>query len=182
MTPTKTELRKHYRALRAAMSTEACRKASLAICERIRRLPVFEASATVAIFFPLDREVDLRELTKTGKRILYPRLLDQKAKTMEFAPLDHAFVPGVFGLMEPDGEAARKDDIDLILVPGLAFDQAGRRIGYGAGYYDLYLKDYRGAIVGVAYEGQLAAFIPSASLDVSMHALVTDLRLIPIRS
>lgn len=181
MTQAKADLRKHYRALRAQMAPEACLQASLAICETIRRLPVYQKAKVIAIYHPMNREVDLRSLADSPKRLVYPRLLDRTAKTMEFAPVLQAFVPGVFGLMEPDGAAVGKEQIDLILVPGLAFDGEGRRIGYGAGYYDGYLREYRGVIVGVAYEQQLAPNIPADPWDVSMHGIVTDQRVLQIR-
>lgn len=181
MTQTKTELRKHYRALRAQMTQEDCLKASLTICETIKRLPAYQDAEVIAVYHPLNREVDLRSLAESAKRIVYPRLVDKTAKTMEFATLATSFVPGVFGLMEPDGAAVDKETIDLILVPGLAFDKEGRRIGYGAGYYDLYLNDYRGVIVGVAYEPQIAPTIPADPWDVPMHWIVTDQRVLKIR-
>lgn len=181
MTRSKADLRKHYRALREQMAPEACLQASLAICETIRHLPAYQEARVIAVYHPMNREVDLRSLADSTKRLVYPRLLDRKAKTMEFAPVFRAFVPGVFGLMEPDGAAVAKERIDLILVPGLAFDGEGRRIGYGAGYYDSYLNDYRGVIVGVAYEQQLSPSIPADPWDVSMHWIVTDQRVLQIR-
>lgn len=181
MTRAKADLRKHYRALRAQMAPEACLQASLAICETIRRLPAYQEAQVIAVYHPLNREVDLRSLADPAKRLVYPRLIDQHAKTMEFAPVLRSFVPGIFDLMEPDGAAVGKEDIDLILVPGLAFDAEGRRIGYGAGYYDLYLSDFRGVIVGVAYEPQIAQSIPADPWDVPMHWIVTDQRVLSIR-
>lgn len=181
MTWAKAALRRQGRAIRAAMSEQAARSASLAICERIRALPDYVKAKTVAIYHPLSNEVDLRALREDEKIIVYPRLLDRTAKTMEFAPVADSFVPGVFDLMEPDGTAVGKDEIDLILVPGLVFDEAGGRIGYGAGYYDLYLKDFRGVVVGVAYERQIVRTIPADPWDVPMRTIVTEQRVLSVR-
>jgi 5-formyltetrahydrofolate cyclo-ligase len=182
MTPSKAELRTFARAQRAAMSVETCERASARIRTWIESLPVFERAKVVAIYHPLNREVDVRGLGGSQKLLVYPRLLDKTAKTMEFATLRHHFVHGVFGLQEPDGEPVSKDAIDLIVVPGLVFDEMGGRIGYGAGYYDLYLKDFRGAVVGAAYDQQIAPAIPCDPWDVSMQWIVTETRIRDVRT
>lgn len=182
MTPSKAELRTFHRARRASMSTEECARASSKIRATIQSLPVYERAKIIAIYHPMNREVDLRGLGGFNQIVVYPRLLDKTAKTMEFAPLRQAFRQGVFGLQEPDGDAVPKTAIDLIIVPGLVFDVSGRRIGYGAGYYDLYLKDYRGAVVGAAYDEQIVDRIPSDPWDVPMHWIVTQTRILDVRT
>lgn len=164
------------------MSMEECARASSKIRTLIQSLPIYERAKTIAIYHPMNREVDVQGLIGPDRIIVYPRLLDKTAKTMEFAPLREAFQQGVFGLQEPDGEAISKASIDLIVVPGLVFDVFGRRIGYGAGYYDFYLKDYRGAIVGAAYDEQIVERIPSDPWDVPMHWIVTQTRILDVRT
>lgn len=181
MTPSKAQLRTRHRALRASMSMEECESASARIRASIESLPVFEDAKIVAIYHPMNQEVDLRGLGGFKTTLVYPRLLDKAAKTMEFALLRHAFTQGVFGLNEPDGEAIPKEAIDLIVVPGLVFDGGGRRIGYGAGYYDLYLKDYRGTVVGAAYDHQIVDTIPCDPWDVPMQWIVTQTHILSIR-
>jgi 5-formyltetrahydrofolate cyclo-ligase len=182
MTSSKAKLRTLHRARRASISMEECARASSKIRTTIQSLPVYERAKIIAIYHPMNKEVDLRGLGGTTKTLVYPRLLDRTAKTMEFAPLRDAFQQGVFGLQEPDGEAISKEAIDLVIVPGLVFDVSGRRIGYGAGYYDLYLKDYRGAIVGAAYDEQIVDLIPSDPWDVPMHWIVTQTRILDVRT
>lgn len=174
MNASKQTLRTLYKQIRDSLTAEECARWSMRICEAITHSPVFEAARTVAVYHPLGSEVDLRPLTKTSQRIVFPRLIDRTHKTMEFATVETAFAKGVFGLMEPDGFAVPKDQIDLILCPGLAFDLEGHRLGYGAGYYDLYLADFQGTVLGVGYACQIAGELPSDPWDIPMQGLFTE--------
>ena len=96
--------------------------------------------------------------------------------------VDAGLIAGRHGIREPaaDVSAVPPGEIDLVLVPGLAFDEAGRRLGRGAGYYDRFLAPLSVATVGVAFELQLVPEVPAGSGDVPVGAIVTERRFIRV--
>jgi 5-formyltetrahydrofolate cyclo-ligase len=98
---------------------------------------------------------------------------------MEFHSITNLkkLIPGPFDILEPpDGKTIAPKHIDLILVPGLAFDNRGNRLGYGHGYYDRYLKliDPKCFILGVAYSFQIIDKTPKTNHDIPVHAVLTE--------
>lgn len=175
MTATKAELRARMRSLRDATSKADVARVSATIVQRIVASDWFQTAQTIAIYYPMGTEIDLLELlTIPGKRFVFPRIVDKKQKQMVFAILDRGFVPGIFGTSEPDGLTVFPAAIDAILVPGLCFSKRGDRIGYGAGYYDNYLRTYPGLTVGVGYAFQLLDSLPVEDHDVRLHRVLTD--------
>ena len=81
-------------------------------------------------------------------------------------------------MSEPGGEPSDIDEIDLVIVPGLAFDLHGHRLGYGTGYYDRFLKQTEATRVGVAFDVLTIDILPVAKHDVAMNTLVTESRII----
>lgn len=114
----------------------------------------------------------------------YPRILSRTDPLMDFAVAIHHtdWVFGSYGIPEPRAElpAAKPSSLDLILVPGVVFDERGGRIGMGAGYYDRYLARAPGALrVGFAFDFQVRKeSIPQAPWDAKMDLIVTEKRLI----
>ncbi len=84
---------------------------------------------------------------------------------------------GAYGILEPDVISKVKlDDIDLILVPGIAFSKSGDRIGFGKGYYDKLLENFSGKKVGVCYDFQVVENLPTSKHDIKMDIIVTEER------
>lgn len=106
--------------------------------------PVWRQAASVGLYVPVRGEIDCGDLAKValaaGKKLYLPRIVDENAHVMEFAPCsDLSFLrPGPYAIPEPPGDEAAKN-LDFVLVPGLAFDLAGTRLGQGFGYYDRWL-------------------------------------------
>ena len=124
--------------------------------------PSYQAAQTVATYLPMDHEFDSYGLIEAaqaaGKRVLVPKVVGPGQ--MIFLPYvaDH-LVESYFGVLEPSaGQAVDKADIDLIHVPGVAFNGRGYRIGHGGGYYDRYLADYPGATISTIYDFQRKEF------------------------
>lgn len=179
------------RALRKAYPEAALGERSLRIVERVASLEEYQRARSVALFWPLAREVDLRTLDalarSQGKKVYYP-VMD---------PTESGFSTG-FGLSEDVSELAQRSerffeppataqralraDIDLILVPALAVAANGHRLGYGRGYYDVTLPDFRppAKSVVVAYEFQLLSELPALAHDVGSDWVVTDARTIAV--
>jgi 5-formyltetrahydrofolate cyclo-ligase len=185
----KQELRKRMRALRTAHPAEALSRRSRAIVERALELPAFRAASGVALFFPLleRKEVDLRELDaharRLGKRVYYPFLESRGEVSMSglrrTSSLDDLALRGQrFPEPEPSLAQAERGEVDLLFVPALAVAPSGHRLGYGAGFYDSLLPDFRppAAAWVVAFDFQLLVELPTLPHDVACDGLLTDAR------
>jgi 5-formyltetrahydrofolate cyclo-ligase len=183
----KAELRKRMRGLRMAMPAGACADRSARIVERLLALDVVAAARAVALFWPIEErhEVDLRaagvRLAERGIRVAYPAI-DQETREMLFRFVDQpdAMIEQGFGFREPSSREpeAPPGALDVIVVPALAVDPRGHRIGYGAGYYDRTLPRFvpPAVAVAVAFDFQLVAEAPSVETDVAVGHVVTDAR------
>ncbi len=187
---TKLDLRRQMRGRIAAIPLAARDESSATICERLLDSVYFAAARVVMAYAPLPTEVDvtpvLLAVLRSGRTLLIPRV-DWAAGTMEPAvvsawPAD--VVSTKFGVREPAAHlpAVPAEQIDLALVPGLAFDVRGGRLGRGAGFYDRFFaaSPFNTVKVGLAFEGQIIDRIPmrygGLVPDVRMDAVLTERR------
>lgn len=182
----KAELRTRMRGLRRAATREASAERSLRICAALRADPSFAGASRVALFWPIseNKEVDLTpldgELRARGAHVAYPAI-DPETGAMRFVFVDdpeQELEERGLGFREPAADAPDAGALDLIVVPALAVDPSGHRIGYGAGYYDRTLPRYAppARTVAVAYDYQLLIEIPHSDRDVPVDAVITDAR------
>jgi 5-formyltetrahydrofolate cyclo-ligase len=184
----KAELRKRLRALRKTLPLAACRDRSARIVGRLAELEPVTRARSVALFWPLEdrHEVDLRALDATlrerGARVAYPAVDGDDGATLSFrfvGSLDD-MIEGAFGVREPSPAelTAAPGELDVIIVPALALDPRGHRIGYGKGFYDRTLGAFAppAVTVGVVYDFQLLAEVPETAGDVPVDHVVTDAR------
>jgi 5-formyltetrahydrofolate cyclo-ligase len=162
----------------------------LLVARRLAQLPAFQASRHIAFYLCNDGELDLgpamQVARRCGKRSYVPALYPGRARWLRFAELrdDTRLVADKYGILEPAGgfrNTVPAHALDLVLVPLVAFDLDGRRVGMGGGYYDRtfeYLRWrrcwHRPRLVGVAYEIQRVAHIDEDTWDVPLHAIVTE--------
>jgi 5-formyltetrahydrofolate cyclo-ligase len=183
----KVEIRKRMRGLRKAMPAGACAARSARVVERLAALAPIARARAVALFWPIEErhEVDLRSLDarlrERGARVAYP-WVDPETRAMTFRFVSHpdAMREQGFGFREPapgDAEAA-PGELDVVVVPALAVDPRGHRVGYGAGYYDRTLPRFAppAASIAVAFDFQLVPETPQTEGDVSVAWVVTDAR------
>lgn len=175
------------RSVRGALSPAAAAERSARIVATVTQTSAWAASRGIALFWPMieRREVDLRPLAglarAAGKNVFYPRVNDEDG-TMVLARVDDddALIAGPLGAMgaPPEASAASASDVDLVLVPALAVDLAGHRLGYGRGYYDRLLPTFvpPGRAIVVAFDFQLIAEIPTTPGDVPVGLVITDAR------
>jgi 5-formyltetrahydrofolate cyclo-ligase len=117
----------------------------------------------------------------SGKTLLYPAVVGEDLEFRRVCSLE-SLVPGKFGILEPQGDPVDPAGADLIVVPGVAFDLCGRRIGYGKGYYDrsLHRLERSGRLAGFCYDFQLVQEIAGEPHDVTMDLIVTELRVVRV--
>ena len=177
------------RGLRTALPASACAVRSNRIVERLAELEPVAGARAVALFWPIEErhEVDLRpfhaRLDQRGIRVAYPAI-DPETRAMTFrfvTDVESMKVQG-FGFREPSVGApeATSGELDLIIVPALAADPRGYRIGYGAGYYDRSLPRFAppAASAVVIFDFQLVAEVPQLEGDVATSWIVTDARVL----
>ena len=185
----KAELRKRMRGLRKALPASACAERSARIVERLSALEPIARATSVALFWPIEErhEVDLRALDAglraRGARVAYPRVdPETHALTFRFVLDPEALRVEGLGFREPPAEAPTADPgaLEVIVVPALAADPRGHRIGYGAGYYDRALLCFaRSAVtVTVIFDFQLVAESPTTEGDVPVDWIVSDARVL----
>lgn len=174
---------------RAQLSEESIRTKSGVIAQKLGQLEEFQASRNLLFFLSLPKEVQTDEMIQMaldlGKRVYVP-LVDADRRRLnisELPGLDIEFEEKRFGIREPGAphlKMASPRDLDFVLVPGLAFDRQGGRIGYGAGYYDKFLKEVQDHVfrVGVAFDFQALDAIPQTDLDVPVQKILTENSLI----
>ena len=175
----KQQLRRSCRQVRKALGEAKRQQASLSICAWIEAWPVFQRSAVILAYLPIPGEVDLTPLLarQPHKRWFLPRILPQEDHRMLFHPyVAGRLIPHPFGMLEPDPDlpVIPPGDIQLALVPGLAFDRLGRRLGYGGGYFDRFLATFTGISLGVVFHALLLDHLPFAEHDILVQYLVTE--------
>jgi 5-formyltetrahydrofolate cyclo-ligase len=181
----KLMMRRRFKSHRRALPAAAAEARSAAIRERL--LAEIAQARAVGLFWPMQerREVDLRPLDtalrERGVRIAYPRCeLDPRHMAFHFVADLAAMAPAAMGYLEPTSDMPLVEGLDVVVVPGLAFDARGYRIGYGGGFYDRALPRLcpPGTSIGVAFDFQLAADIPNTPGDVAVDRIVTDQRVL----
>jgi len=189
----KRELRKRLRGLRGTTPIEACLERSTRIIQNVEALDAIKNARSVALFWPIvaRHEVDLRlldaSLRSRGVRVAYPAITPSTEPETEPNRMTFRFVDDVstleergFGFGEPALDAAPVSDdlseLDVVVVPALALDPTGHRIGYGAGYYDRATAGTRVVKVGVIFDFQLVSEVPVTEGDVPVDWIVTDAR------
>lgn len=179
----KRALRAELLARRRALGPEERRERSRAIAARLEALERFRAARTVALFAPLGAEVDatlaLPAALARGASVLFPRAVPGSLRLAfaRCAPAD--LVRGPFGALEPPASAAEPspDEIDCVVMPGVAFSEDGLRLGRGGGHYDATLAAMPRAFrIGLAFDAQIVPALPREPHDASLDAVVTESR------
>ncbi len=180
MDDVKSSLRQAARTALRQLPPDARVQAGAAIASTLRRLPAWQKAQTVLVFQPLPDEPDLTALWADGfepaKIWAFPKI---EADTLAlYRVTDLAdFAPGSFGILEPKPEPARRlppSAIDLALIPGLAFDPSGGRLGRGRGFYDRLLADpaWRATTLGIAFRQTEFSAVPRAPHDIPLHGIL----------
>lgn len=186
----KERLRGEFLEARRKMAFEEVFRLSSLVQKRFLGSDFFRPSRRLALYSSFQNEVLTDEIFQTaiglGKEVFYPRVV-RGAGRLAFFRVNRLsdLSPGSYEVPEPGEGAEAKvgpDSFDLVVVPGVAFDLKGSRIGYGKGYYDKFLKNVRSVIVALAYGFQvLSEDIPAEPHDMQVSAIVTERRTLRIQ-
>ncbi len=181
---TKLALRRQVRARLKSMNVTQRAAASAQARLLLEKQAVWRNARTVLCYAPLPEELDIwllvRDSLATGKIVALPRF-DPATKqylACRVQDLDGDIVEGRFNIREPADHClpAELSRLDLVLVPGMAFDLHGRRLGRGRGFYDQLLAQVSGTTCGVAFDEQIVAEIPVEPHDVHINCILTPTR------
>jgi len=178
----RSRLRAALRAERGRLRQQLAVSLALEACARVLDLPCWGSARGVVVYAVTGNELDPAPLvaaaTEAGKAIYFPRRVADGLEFLRATP--EALRPASHGLLEPvDGEPLLGPAPGVVfIVPGLAFDERGARLGRGAGCFDRALPRFSAAArIGLAYEFQILPFLPEAPWDVRMDIVVTDARI-----
>ena len=184
----KASLRRGSRLRLEALPEQRRAEASRQACERLTRQSIWSEAATVLFYAPMGPELDVwplvAEALAHGKQVLLPRFTEasQTYQACRIANLAGDIAPGKFGIRESAShcEVLALNRLDLVLVPGLAFDLRGGRLGRGKGYYDRLLTAAGGITCGVAFDEQIVGAVPVAPHDRTLDCILTPTRWIEV--
>lgn len=183
----KRVLRRRMLARRASLAPPDRSRASARIDETLARLPELSGARTILGYAAFGTEVNLDTYLAArigeGRGVFLPWVEHDRLRIARVTDLDTELATGFAGLREPRPDvrrAARPDRLDAVVLPGLAFDRRGARLGYGGGYFDRLLAEVGDStiVVGVAYDAQFVDELPSEPHDRPMDVVVTNARVV----
>lgn len=170
------------RKLTPAFCSAASAQATVAFC----LLEEYRSAGAIGLYAPVDNEVSteliFRDAARQSKKIFYPKANASRKNISFYRVRDLTeLTPGYAGILEPaTTEKGEVDAMALLVIPGLAFDLNGNRLGYGLGFYDRLLQNYHGCKIALAYEFQLSDSLPTCSTDVAVDIIVTEERVVRV--
>ena len=173
----KRDLRRTIVARRDALTDDERRTAAARVAARLADLPDLRTASTILAYAAFGSELDPAPYLASfhGEAVALPRVEDHDMVAVRFRAED-ALDPSPLGPMEPRGAALDPTTIDAVLVPGVAFDRSGGRLGYGRGYYDRFFRLLRPGVprIGVCHALQLVDAVPRGAWDLPVDLVVTD--------
>jgi 5-formyltetrahydrofolate cyclo-ligase len=183
----KTKIRENLLRTRKALPHSNVLKKSEQIKNRLFATSWYQEACTILFYVSYDNEVNthgmIQESLVKGKNVIVPKT-DSKKKTLLISRLLcwDDLCPGTYAILEPKDDCVREvpiTSIDLCIIPGVAFDSKGNRIGHGGGYYDRLLHtECHAHRIGLAFEFQVVKHIPSETHDIRVEKIITEKRII----
>lgn len=183
----KKELREKYKIIRAKAKSPL---ADGRIKESLLNLPLYKTADVLFIYCSTGSEADTKsiilEALSCGKKVALPKCMNRQGK-MSFYIIDRmdtSLKKGAFSVSEPDSEICQLaigSEKSLCVVPGLAFDKKGNRLGYGKGYYDRFLSNFKGSSVGLCFDKCLCEELPCDKYDRRVDMIITESKVYNLR-
>lgn len=158
-------LRRSFRGL------ETNEDSSIAVVRKLKRCKELIAADTLLLYYPLKDEIDIKPLYSLDKRIFLPVIENNE---MLFRRYDGDLKKGKFGIMEPTGEYYTIGSNDLMIVPAVAYDRDGYRLGRGKGFYDRFLADKKIKTIGVVSKLRVVSDVFREANDIKVDFIITD--------
>jgi len=174
----KQDIREKVKEILNSMGSKDRQRKDELIYRKIIKKKEYKKAKTIFSYVSMGTEVDTKKILllslKEGKEVYVPRVNMDK-KVIEIIRLRswEELRIGVYNILEPKGEAVKKNIIDMILVPGLAFDKNNNRLGRGGGYFDKFLSKVKGLKVGICYQEQIFDEVPAELHDIRMDWVVS---------
>jgi 5-formyltetrahydrofolate cyclo-ligase len=180
----KNSLRQQMKLKRSQLTAGSKDEMDRSIFDKLKQDETFLRANKIFIFVSLGQEVDTHKIIlhalNLGKQVLVPKVISmaEGMKAIKINSLEE-LSPGKMGILEPTmemKEVANVQDIELVILPGLAFDKQGGRIGYGGGFYDRFIKNVNkeAKIIGICYDFQIVSKVPMEEHDVKPSKLITE--------
>ena len=175
----KAEIRRQMRRLRRDLSEEEQQRAADGVYAQVMRMDCYRTARTVMAYAAVRGELSMRRIMEdiraSGRLLALPRCGESGDMDAFIVTEQRQLRRGAYGIWEPDETCPpiEPDDMDLILVPGTAFDRQGDRLGQGGGYYDRYLAQTRAVRIGVCHDFALLDAVPTQAHDARMDGVVT---------
>ncbi|MDF2546417.1 MAG: 5-formyltetrahydrofolate cyclo-ligase [Anaerosolibacter sp.] len=185
----KNQIRKEKLNMRSTLTDEELQQKSFNIFQKLKNFPLVQEAKNISVYVDFRNEVKtdqiIQHFLSVGKKVMVPISIPS-TKQLLFSQLidpEKDLIPGNYGILEPRQDAIRivdPDCLDLILVPGVAFDLQGYRIGYGGGYYDRFFSQQKKRIsaIALAFDLQIAEALPSEPFDHPVDYIITETRII----
>ncbi len=155
-------------------SFQALELLSEQIVKKIQGLELFQKAKTIGVYMPLPDEVDITPFFQPLEKQFYTPAFDERSGGYRLAEYGGDLKTGKFGVPEPANPVFAPKKIDLIIVPGIAFDLAGHRLGRGGGFYDRLLPQYQAMRIGICFDFQCLETVPAEPHDCTVDLLVTE--------
>ena len=182
----KNQLKESILEKRNSLSKQEILEKSKKIENKLLNLEHFKKSKTIMFFVSFNSEVNTHNMIKKlfkYKIVVVPKVVQHEIEPSVIIDFDNLIPAGKFGILDPiEAMKTAYKNIGLVLVPGIAFDKQGHRIGYGFGYYDKFLKKVPKAIkIGLCFDFQVVDKIPREEHDVPVDLIVTEERVLECR-
>lgn len=181
----KTNTRKRLALIRNSISYKERLKLSNLIKKNLFSITEYKNAKSILFYSSFGSEVITTQMIKKSvekKTTLLPVVLPEKKTIIacEVKDLENDLHLGFSKIVEPKSYCKKyqKSEIDLVVVPGIAFGEQGERLGYGGGFYDRFLEGFTGKIIGICFENQITDKIVLENHDVKMHKIITEKRVI----
>lgn len=174
----KNEIRKQIKFLKSRISSDEKKVRSELIFNELETLKEFINSNVILLFWSISDEVfthDFIQKWAVSKKIILPSIKGDELELKRFTGVKDLVKGASFGIGEPSGKVWNNlEEIDLIIVPGIAFDKNKNRLGRGKAYYDKLLKSTTALKIGVCFDFQFMESVPTDTHDVKMDFVITD--------
>ncbi len=181
MNASKSSLRDQMLARLGSLPAADVRAHSAAVWERLSVLPALAGADCVMVYVSTGQEIEthglIRQLLAMGRRVCVPAFVGEYVPA-EIHDFDADLARGKFGILEPKSPATVSEQPEVWLVPGLAFDVKGNRLGRGRGFFDALLRRASGVKIALAHDFQLLNEIPAEAHDVRVDFIVTESRVV----